>query len=79
MKVVAKTDSYTIYQKRNQRYSVRKADRQWVNGDDKVAILMEHKLIEVKAAKAPEPEAAAEETATEATAEAAETAESNKD
>ena len=46
MKVVAKTDEYTIYQKRNERYGVRDADRNWVNGDAKVAILLEHKLIE---------------------------------
>jgi len=41
---------------------VRKDDRKWVNGDDKVAILLEHKLIEAAAPKAPEPEAPAEET-----------------
>ena len=49
MKVVAKTEDYTIYQKRNQRYGIRKDDRNWVNGADKVAILLEHKLIEVAA------------------------------
>lgn len=70
MKVVAKTEDYTIYQKRNQRYSIRKDDRNWVNGDDKVAILLEHKLIVVAAVKAPEPEAPAEEVAPEATGEA---------
>ncbi len=70
MKVVAKTEDYTIYQKRNQRYGIRKDDRNWVNGDDKVAILLEHKLIEVAATKAPEPEAPAEEVAAEATGEA---------
>lgn len=74
MKVVAKTEDYTIYQKRNQRYSVRKVDRNWVNGEDKVAILLEHKLIEVAAPKAPEPEAPAEETAADATAETTEAA-----
>jgi hypothetical protein len=61
VKVVAKTDEYTIYQKRNERYGVRDADRNWVNGDAKVAILLEHKLIEAPAPKAPEPEAEAEE------------------
>ena len=56
MKVVAKTDEYTIYQKRNERYGVKDADRNWVNGDAKVAILLEHKLIEAPVSKAPEPE-----------------------
>jgi len=64
MKMVAKTDEYTIYQKRNQRYSVRNGARQWVNGDEKVAILTQHKLIEIKAPKKaePAPEAPAEAT-----------------
>lgn len=75
MKLVAKTEDYTIYQKRNQRYSVRKDDRNWVNGDDKVAILLEHKLIEVAAPKAPEPEAPAEEVAADAAPDAADEAE----
>ena len=56
MKVIAKTDEYTIYQKRNERYGVKDADRNWVNGDAKVAILLEHKLIEAPVPKAPEPE-----------------------
>ncbi len=62
MKVIAKTDEYTIYQKRNERYAVKSAARAWVNGDEKVAILLEHKLIEAPAPKAPEPEAAEEES-----------------
>ena len=56
MKVIAKTDEYTIYQKRNERYGVKDANRNWVNGDAKVAILLEHKLIEAPVPKAPEPE-----------------------
>lgn len=70
MKVIAKTDEYTIYQKRNERYAVKSAAKAWVNGDEKVAILLEHKLIDVAAPKAPEPEAAEE--ATEQAAEAEE-------
>ena len=73
MKVIANTDEYTIYQKRNERYAVRAADRAWVNGDAKITILLEHKLIDVPEPKAPEPEAepevvdeaAAEETVAE--------------
>ncbi len=76
MKVIAKTDEYTIYQKRNERYGVKDANKNWVNGDAKVAILLEHKLIEAPAPKAPEPEVeeAAEEAA-EAEAPAEEAAE----
>ena len=60
MKVIAKTDEYTIFQKRSERYAVRNANRAWVNGDAKVAILLEHKLIEAPKPKAPEPEPIAE-------------------
>ncbi len=72
MKVIVRTDEYTIFQKRSQRYAVQDASRAWVNGDAKVAILLAHKLIEAPAPKAPEPEAAAEADAAEA--EATETA-----
>ena len=59
MKVVAKTDEYTIYQRRDERFAVQNNERSWVNGDAKVAILVEHKLIAVAAPKpAPEPEPA---------------------
>ena len=63
MKVIARTDEYTIYQKRSGRHAVKGADRRWINGDPKTAILLEHKLIEAPAPKAPEPEAAEEEAA----------------
>jgi len=68
VKVIARTDEYTIYQKRNERYAVQNSRRAWVNGADKVAILLEHKLIEAPAPKAPEPEPVAEEAAAEETA-----------
>lgn len=73
MKVIAKTDEYTIFQKRSERYAVKNAAKRWINGDEKVAILLEHKLIEAAPVKAPEPEVveeAAEEAAAEASAEA---------
>ncbi len=69
MKVIARTDEYTIYQKRNERYAVKDSARAWVNGDAKVAILLEHKLIEAPTPKAPEPEPV-EESAAEAGEEA---------
>lgn len=77
MKVIASTDEYTIYQKRSERYAVKNAARHWINGDDKVAILLEHKLIEAAAPKAPEPEveqATEDAAATEAAAETGEEA-----
>ena len=63
MKVIATTDEYTIYQKRSERYAVRGANHAWVNGDAKTAILLEHKLIQAAAPKAPEPEPVVEEAA----------------
>jgi len=66
MKAVVRTDEYTIYQKRSERYAVRDKNRSWVNGDAKVAILLEHKLIEAPKPKAPAPEPAVEEPAAEA-------------
>ena len=73
MKVIATTDEYTIYQKRSERYAVRGANHAWVNGDAKTAILLEHKLIQAPAVKAPEPEPEpVEEAAAEAEAEAPE-------
>ena len=82
MQVVMRTDEYTIYKKRNQRHAVRNKNRQWVRGDDKVAILLAHNLIEAPAPKAPEQpeereaaeaaEASAEEGGEEAAAEGGE-------
>jgi hypothetical protein len=74
VKVIANTDEYTIYQKRNERYAVRAADRAWINGEAKIAILLEHKLIDVPEPKAPEPEAEPE-VVEEASAEEAPAAE----
>ena len=71
MKIVASTDEYTIYQRRDGRYAVKGADKKPINGDDKVAILLKHELITAPQPKAPEPEAPAEEEVA-ADAEAAE-------
>jgi len=65
MKVVASTDEYTIYQRRDGRYAVKGADRKAINADAKVAILLQHELITAPAPKAPEPEAPAEEAPAE--------------
>lgn len=62
MKQVKSSAEYTIFQRKDERYAVRNAAGKWVNGDDKVAILIEAGL-----AKKPEPkpveEAPAEEEA----------------
>ena len=59
MKVAKKTAEYTIFQRRDNRYAVCDTEKKWVNGDDKVKILMQEGLMkkpEPKAAK-PDPEA----------------------
>lgn len=71
MQVVARTDEYTIYKRRDARYAVKARSGGWINGDEKVAVLRTHDLIKAPAPKAePEPEAAEPET--EAAAEAPE-------
>ena len=65
MKAVKRTGEYTIYKKRNQRFAVRDRNRQWVRGEDKVAILLANNLMEAPVPKAPEhPEEPAAEAAT---------------
>ena len=66
MKVVTSTDEYTIYQRRDGRHAVVGADKKAINGDAKVAILLQHDLIKAAPPKAPEPEV--EDTAEEAAA-----------
>lgn len=68
MEVVKKKDDLTIVKKRSGRYGVRKSNGQWLNGADKVAVLLAEGLITAPAPKA-EPEveeAPAEEASTEA-------------
>jgi hypothetical protein len=81
MKVVKKTPEYTVYEKRSKRYAVKGSDKNWINGEEKVKILLAEKLIEVKlpapkveeaeevAAEAVAEEAPAQETAKEASSE----------
>ena len=72
MKVLKKTDDYTVYQKRSGRYAVVGADKKNINGEDKVKILVAEGLVKLAVAAAPEPEvveevveAAVEETVAE--------------
>lgn len=76
MKVVKKTDEYTIFEKRNKRHAVQGKDKKWINGEDKVRILNEAGLIKI-AAPAPKVEEAPVEA--EAAPEAAEAAEAAAD
>lgn len=78
MKVVASTDEYTIYQRRDGRYAVKDAGKKPVNGDAKVVILLQHELITAPEPKAAEPEEVVAEAAEgEAEAAAEETAEAS--
>ncbi|MGS2723095.1 hypothetical protein ACVBEJ_05065 [Porticoccus sp. GXU_MW_L64] len=69
MKTIKKTADYTIYQKRNERYAVKGADKKWVNGEEKAKILLAEELIKLSVA-APVEEEPVEEVTEEATEEA---------
>ena len=73
MKLVKKTDEYSIYLRGDKRYAVEDARKKPVNGDEKVRILVAEELLKVAApAKKEEPvaeEAVAEEAPAEAAAE----------
>ena len=86
MKTIKKTAEYTIYQKRNNRYAVKGANANWLNGEEKVAILLAENLIKLTQPATPEVEAEApadtaeetvEETTEEASAEGELSADSN--
>ena len=70
MEIVKQTDEYEIVKKRSGRYGVRGKNRKWVNGDEKVRILLAEKLIKAPEPKAPEAEAAPEDAPAEQAAEA---------
>ena len=82
MKTIKKTAEYTIYQKRNNRYAVKGANANWLNGEEKVAILLAENLIKLTQPATPEVEAeapadTAEEIAEETSAEGEPSADSN--
>lgn len=62
LKLVKKTAEYSIFQRGDERYAVKDADKKPVNGDEKVRILVAEGLITVAA---PAPAAPAEEPAEE--------------
>ena len=59
MKLVKKTDEYSVYLKRSGRYGVKNTDGKWINGVSKVRVLLAEDL--VKTTLPPEPEAVPEE------------------
>lgn len=69
MKTVKKTAEYSIFLRNDKRYAVRGADRKWINGDDKVAILQKEDLVKAPEPKPAEPEAPEEVAAEETLAE----------
>ncbi|MCP5163770.1 MAG: hypothetical protein H6990_01765 [Pseudomonadales bacterium] len=74
MKLVKRTDQYSIYVRGDKRYAVEDAGKQPVNGEDKVRILVAEGLLKVAApAKVEEP---AEEEAAAAEGDEAEGGES---
>jgi len=70
MKVVKKTDEYTIMQRRDKRHAVVDSKGNAINGDDKARILSAEGLIKIPEPKAEE--APAEEAAEAPAEEAAE-------
>lgn len=67
MKLVKKTDEYSIYLRGDKRYAVEDARKKPVNGEEKVRILLAEDLLKV-AAPAKKAEPVAEEAAAEAEA-----------
>jgi hypothetical protein len=75
MEIVKETEDYQIVKKRSGRYGIRKSDRSWVTGEEKVKILLAEGLIKLtEPTKQPEPEEAPEDAGEEAAEEAAEEA-----
>ncbi len=72
MEIVKETEEYQIIKKRSGRYGIRKTDRSWVSGDEKVKILVAEGLLKVAA---PREEAPAEEPPAEPAATSEETSE----
>lgn len=51
MELVKKAETYTVYKKRNGRYGVKDAKGNWINGEEKIKILLTEKLIKAPAPK----------------------------
>ncbi len=71
MEIIKQTKAFTIFKKRNGRFAVRGDKKQWLNGEEKVEILLKEGLIKLSEPR-PAEEAPAEEAeaATEENSEA---------
>jgi hypothetical protein len=65
MKLVKKTDEYSIYKRGDERYAVQDAQKNPVNGDEKARILVAESLIKEAVSAKPAEEAPAEEAPVE--------------
>ncbi|MEZ5570261.1 MAG: hypothetical protein R3E54_18320 [Halioglobus sp.] len=80
MKLVKQTAEYSIYRRGDERYAVRGANKQPINGEEKARILLAEELIKVTLpAEKPAEEPAAEDAATEGEAAPAEEAPAAED
>ena len=71
MEIVKKTKTYTVIKKRSGRFGVLGANGKWINGNEKIKILLDEGIIKVPAPKAPEStDEASTEDSQEATAQA---------
>ncbi|PIP89564.1 MAG: hypothetical protein COW01_11345 [Bdellovibrionales bacterium CG12_big_fil_rev_8_21_14_0_65_38_15] len=70
MEIVKKTKTYTVIKKRSGRYGVLGANGKWINGNEKIKILLDEGIIKVPAPKAPEKVEESSEDSQEATAQA---------
>ncbi|MCB9062865.1 MAG: hypothetical protein H6622_15190 [Halobacteriovoraceae bacterium] len=52
MELIKSTKEFTIYKKRTGRYGVKNAARKWLNGEEKVKVLLGEGLIKLTAASA---------------------------
>ena len=51
MEIVKKTDKYTIFKKKTGRYSVKDDSKKYMNGEEKIKILVEEGLIKISPKK----------------------------
>ena len=79
MKLVKKTDEYSIYLRGDKRYAVEDARKQPVNGEEKVRILVAEELVKVAVPPKKEEPVAEEAAAEEAPAEEAAEVEASAD
>jgi hypothetical protein len=60
MKLVKKTEQYSIYKRGDERYAVMNARKQFVNGDSKTQILLDEGLVKKMIPAKPAVEASAD-------------------